>query len=135
MTDLGLTQEFTFQLDCCVESGLIPPYVTEFHFAKHAIGRLWRADFAWPARDLLVEVEGGTFKQVPGRHSRGKAYQEDCYKYATAAILGYTVIRGDTDMVSNGHLLEFVIDFLTKRDTPSIQKLKGERLYRKMPSV
>ena len=34
----------------------LPPPVTEYRFHPE---RRWRADFAWPEKKLLVEVDGG----------------------------------------------------------------------------
>lgn len=54
-------------------------------------GRKWRSDFAHVASKVLVEIEGGIWNQ--GRHTRGKGYQDDCEKYNSAALAGWTVVR------------------------------------------
>jgi very-short-patch-repair endonuclease len=68
--------------------------------------RLWRADFAWPAHHLLLEIEGGTY--VQGRHSRGTGMAEDCEKYAAAVLAGWRVLRATTDQVRSGIAAEWV---------------------------
>ena len=53
--------------------------------------RRWRFDFAWPARILAVEIEGGVW--VRGRHSRGQGVQGDAEKYNAAAVGHWRVLR------------------------------------------
>lgn len=75
--------------------------------------RRWKFDFAWPdvtskrMEDCLdpiaVEVEGGTW--IGGRHNRGKAFEQDCEKYAEALIRGWRVLRVTTDMVYDGRAI------------------------------
>jgi hypothetical protein len=86
------------------------PYEREFRFHPE---RKWRADFmvgpnfAWPVRGrYLIEIEGGAF--VAGRHTRGPAFEKDCEKYASAAILGYRVIRCTPRQVENGTALSWI---------------------------
>lgn len=68
--------------------------------------RNWRMDFAWPHCKIAVEVEGGTY--VKGRHVRPEGYRKDCIKYNEAALLGWTVLRGDTKMVKDLDLLKTI---------------------------
>jgi len=79
----------------------VPRPVTEYRFCPE---RLWRADFAWPDRMVLAEYEGGIF--TGGRHTRGKAFEADCVKYNTAALLGFTVLRFTYDLVRTGQALQ-----------------------------
>lgn len=65
-----------------------PAWTTEYRW--HA-SRKWRADFAWPERRILVEIEGGTWSG--GRHTRGRGYADDCGKYNAAALDGWMVLR------------------------------------------
>lgn len=66
------------------------PYKPELEYRFHPV-RKWRFDYCWPALALAVEFEGGIF--VHGGHNRPTIYTDNCSKYNTAAILGYTVLR------------------------------------------
>jgi very-short-patch-repair endonuclease len=65
--------------------------------------RKWRFDFAWPAKSLAVEVDGGLF--VTGRHSRGAGAEKDMEKFAEAMIHGWRVLRVSTNQVKSGQAL------------------------------
>jgi hypothetical protein len=79
-----------------------PPFVRHFKFAKQ-IGRQWAFDFAftWPNNfQVAVEIEGLSMRrdkdgqwQMGGRHGSIGGFEEDCVKYNTAALLGWTVLR------------------------------------------
>jgi very-short-patch-repair endonuclease len=80
-----------------------PAFVREYRFAPP---RRWRFDFAWPDRQIAVEVDGGTW--VQGKHSRGAGVHNDCEKACQAAILGWRVLRVDSVMVRDGTALRAV---------------------------
>ncbi|MDF3837132.1 hypothetical protein P3W85_29875 [Cupriavidus basilensis] len=84
-------------------AGLIAP---EREYRFDAV-RKWRFDFAWPARRLAVEVEGGTWSG--GRHTRGAGYKADLEKYNAAATQGWTVLRFTTGQVKTGEALAVVL--------------------------
>jgi very-short-patch-repair endonuclease len=65
--------------------------------------RGWKFDFAWPQAMIAVEIEGGT--HMRGRHVRPEGFRNDCIKYSEAALLGWKVLRGDSQMVKSGVLL------------------------------
>ena len=71
------------------EHGLPQPH-REFKFAEQH-GRKFRADFAWPAWQLLLEQEGGIFTRQA--HGSITGLLRDLEKYNLAATLGYRVIR------------------------------------------
>lgn len=81
--------------------------VPEFKF--HPV-RKWRADFAFPAHMILVEIEGGVW--IQGRHQTGKGFSADCEKYSHAALLGYRVFRFTPDMVKSGEAVQMVKEAL-----------------------
>lgn len=72
-------------------------FVEEHLFALEELGRRWRFDFAWPAKKVAVEIEGGVFSG--GRHTRGYGYQSDCEKYNAATMLGWKLIRLTSKMI------------------------------------
>lgn len=53
--------------------------------------RRWRFDWAYPAKKVAVEFEGGVATR--GRHTRILGYTKDCEKYNQAALLGWAVLR------------------------------------------
>lgn len=95
----GLEESLALQMRM---TGITEP-VREYRFIPE---RRWRADFAWPDRCLLVEVEGGHFTN--GRHTRGKGFEADCEKYAEAALAGWRVIRVTGTHIKSGDALEWI---------------------------
>jgi len=75
----------------------IPTPKREYMFAEP---RRWRADFAWVKERIIVEVEGGVWGG--GRHVTGSGFTNDCGKYNTASLLGWTVLRFTPDMIYDG---------------------------------
>lgn len=73
----------------CRHLGFAEP-VPEYRFAPP---RRWRFDYAFVKSLVAVEVEGGVFARVQGRHARGAGYRADLEKYNTAASLGWRVLR------------------------------------------
>jgi very-short-patch-repair endonuclease len=88
----------------------IPTPVSEHRFHSR---RRWRFDFAWPALEIAVEIEGGSW--VQGAHGRGKHFESDCEKYNEAAIAGWLVLRVTTDMVEDGRAVTFVERAIQRR--------------------
>lgn len=62
--------------------------------------RKWRADFLITGTKILIEVEGGIWSG--GRHTRGKGFIADMEKYNAAAVMGFKVLRFDTQQVKSG---------------------------------
>lgn len=75
----------------------------EYHFHEE---RLWRADYAWEAQRILLEVEGGIWTQ--GRHVRGKGYKGDMQKYTAAALDWWRVFRVEPDELSTMATIELL---------------------------
>jgi very-short-patch-repair endonuclease len=86
-----------------LRSAGIPPPVTEHRF--HPV-RLWRMDYAWPARKVALEVEGGVWSG--GRHTRGAGFLKDCEKYNAAALAGWLVLRVTPSTLCTAQTVEMV---------------------------
>ncbi|ANQ23192.1 hypothetical protein BA893_16090 [Vibrio natriegens] len=84
--------------------------VPESEYRFHETRR-WRFDFAYPDQQLAIEVEGGTWSN--GRHTRGKGYEDDCEKYNTAALRGWTVLRFTGGMVKKGLAIKMIEEALS----------------------
>lgn len=69
----------------------IPPPVPEYRFDPK---RLWRLDFAWPDRQIGLEVDGALF--VNGAHNRGAALLRQYEKSNAAQMAGWVVLRYGT---------------------------------------
>ena len=88
----------------------LPTPEREYRFAPP---RRYRADFAYPDRMLLIEVEGGVW--VRGAHTRGGHYNSDCEKYNLAAKLGYRVLRFTSNMIKDGSALMTIEEVLNEK--------------------
>lgn len=66
----------------------VPQPETEYRFHPE---RRWRFDYAWPAQQVALEVEGGVWSG--GRHTRGAGFISDIAKYNSATLLGWQVYR------------------------------------------
>lgn len=87
-----------------------PAWETEYSFSP---ARKWRADFAWPEKKVLLEIEGGIY--ASGAHTRGKGFEEDCEKYNNAVLLGWRVIRVTGNQVKSGAALVWIESLLSER--------------------
>jgi very-short-patch-repair endonuclease len=92
------------------------PFEAEYQFHPT---RKWRADFALPAKMVLIEVEGGIYTY--GRHNRPKGMIGDMEKYNEANRLGWRILRYTTKQVENGeairNILEIIKEIVTKCPT------------------
>ena len=101
-----IEEQFFFQ---CRALGLPQPE-REYPFAKQKMKRNWRADFCWPDRRLLVEIEGGGWTH--GRHVRGAGFEKDIEKYNAAILLGWKLLRFSSAMVKSGEAITTVEEAL-----------------------
>jgi len=74
---------------------------------RFAPPRRWRADWAWPALRLALEIEGAVW--TGGRHTRGSGFIKDIEKYNTLALMGWRLIRATPQMVSSGEVVDLVL--------------------------
>lgn len=61
----------------------------------------FRADFAWPAARVALEVQGGTF--VVGGHSTGPGIERDAIKSLTAQLSGWSLVVLTDKMLTRGN--------------------------------
>jgi len=66
--------------------------------------RKFMADFAWPNKKVICEVEGGSWNG--GRHVTGAGFEKDCEKYNLAAAKGWLVFRFTSSMIKKGTAIE-----------------------------
>ena len=107
----SLAERFAFQ----VRAVKLPAPEREYNFTplvpakkkgKYKHLRRWCFDFAWLTEHVVVEIEGGTW--TGGGHVRGKVFRDNCDKYNSALLLGWRVLRFDTDMVRDGTGLRYL---------------------------
>lgn len=99
--DAELRQQFahTFEATWRLLGG--PDLEREFQFCPE---RQWRADYR--VGNVLIELEGGAYSS--GRHTRGKGFIEDCFKYNMATLMGYRLIRIGTGMATANYLQQII---------------------------
>lgn len=68
--------------------------------------RRFRADFAYPAYGLLIEVDGGGY--IEGRHTRGAGFEKDAEKASLAAIAGFRVIHCTPKHIDSGECITWI---------------------------
>jgi very-short-patch-repair endonuclease len=97
----ALEEQFDIQLKAACNHR----FIREYRFASP---RRYRVDFAFVGLKVAVEVEGGTWSRGKSRHTTGAGFQKDCEKYNLLAEKGWLLVRGDSAMVKDGRLLEWV---------------------------
>lgn len=88
-------------LDFQLKAARLPLPERQYRFCPT---RRWKADFAWPGRKLMVEVDGGIY--VNGAHSRGAGIEGDMEKQNWATVEGWRVLRYSGGMVKKGIALQ-----------------------------
>lgn len=68
--------------------------------------RKWAFDFAWPARLVALEIEGGVW--IGKGHGRGVGIHKDMLKYNCATLLGWKVIRVQPKEVFSESTVEMI---------------------------
>ena len=89
----------------------LPTPEREYRFAPP---RRFRADFAYPEKMLLIEVEGGVWTR--GRHTRGSGYSADVEKYNLATINGWRLLRFTGDMIKTGEAINTIEKVLNENN-------------------
>lgn len=87
------------------------------HYGKNELvfapPRKFRYDFAWEDHKLAAEVDGGTTKGRMSRHRSDAGFERDCEKSCYAALMGWRVVKFNTDMVLNGQAVLWLRLLLT----------------------
>jgi very-short-patch-repair endonuclease len=89
----------------------LPTPEREYRFAPP---RRYRADFAYPDKKILVEVQGGIYTR--GAHSRGTGLERDYEKINLAQLLGYKVFQFSRKMIESGEAISILENALYRRD-------------------
>lgn len=86
--------ERTFETHLKTIGADLPAGKREYRFHKT---RRWRFDWAWPARKIAVEIDGGQWVRGGGRHNSDK----DREKMNEAMVNGWRVLRFSGSMLKN----------------------------------
>lgn len=115
----GQSAEDEFAFQC--RAMKLPEVAREWRFAK-SIGRQWRFDFAFLEPYMLaVEIEGLVVRKINGqtvtmgRHATITGMREDMVKYNTAALMGWTVLRFEQQMIKSGDAINTTMRVLASR--------------------
>lgn len=90
----------------CLAHGLIDPE-REVRFHPK---RRWRFDFAWSAKLVALEIDGGIW--TSGRHTRGAGFFKDMEKLNEAVLAGWRVLRCSPEQMENGHIFTLLARIL-----------------------
>jgi hypothetical protein len=96
------------ELDFQFKVNGIKGYLREYAFWP---SRKWRLDFAFfnmAITPLAVEVAGGVYLPAGGGHTRGKAFEDDCEKFAHLAMAGWRLIVVTPRQVKSGVALQWI---------------------------
>jgi very-short-patch-repair endonuclease len=99
----------------------LPPFEQELRFAKAAMGKQWRFDFAWRPYMLAVEIDGVVVQRiggrlvVMGRHASIGGIRGDNAKINAAISLGWSVLRFLQSDVKPRLAIETTVRVLTAR--------------------
>jgi very-short-patch-repair endonuclease len=85
----------------------------EYRFAPP---RRWRFDWAWVDHKIALEQEGGVWTR--GRHTRGAGFIGDMAKYNHAALLGWRVLRIESNQLYHGATVELIKAALNGKTLP-----------------
>lgn len=83
------------------ETGL----TVEKEYKFHPV-RKWRFDYAIPAIEMAIEVEGGVW--TGGRHTSSRGFLGDMEKYNEAALSGWCLVRTTPDKLLTSETIELI---------------------------
>lgn len=108
-----------FAMQC--RQNRLPPFEQELRFAKAAMGRDWRFDFAWRPLMVAVEIQGVVMKKIEGKwytmggHADVKGMRNDHAKHNAAILLGWSVLQFMQDEIKPRRAIEMTMTVLAKR--------------------
>lgn len=72
--------------------------------------RQWRADYVVETATgkWLIELEGGVYLKSGGGHRSKGGYIDDVFKYNTASLMGFKLIRIATGMINADYLRKII---------------------------
>lgn len=113
-------ERFERELAWQIGAHRLPQPVEQYRWAtelKSETGRprQFRADFAWPQFNLLVEVQGGLWRRGGGAHSHPSNIERDIEKAQCAVLLGLFVLPETTDEVKRGDAIAMIERVLHSR--------------------
>lgn len=112
---------FDFQL----RAHRMPRFERQYRFAKE-LGREWRADFAFVAERVLVEIDGGIWTQ--GAHGHPTDLVRNMEKRNDAVLLGWWLLAFPTRDVKGGKPIAFLQKVLARRAKPLIAPRSSDPL-------
>ncbi|MCR4373441.1 MAG: endonuclease domain-containing protein [Acidobacteria bacterium] len=83
-------------------------------------GRAFRADFAYPDRKLLIEIQGGVW--TGQAHGSIKGVLADIERLNTATLAGFQMLRFTPAQVESGEAMETIERALTSTDAVTPQE-------------
>lgn len=92
-----------------------PEFVRECRVIQE---RRWRFDFAWPAKWVAVEIEGGLHNPKHRNHTGLDGITGDCEKGNAAILSGWRVFRLTSPMITTENLNK-IKEFLEKPISPA----------------
>lgn len=99
----------------------LPPVERELRFAKAAMGKQWRFDFAWRDYKLAVEIQGVVVRKIAGKvytmggHADVQGMRNDHAKHNAAIVLGWSVLQFMQDDIKPKRAIETTMVVLAAR--------------------
>lgn len=111
---------FEEQLAFEIRAHRLPQAHEQYRWATELVNengrpRQFRADFAWPAFKLLVEIQGGLWMRGGGGHSHPMHIEGDIEKQQCAVLLGWHLFPVTSDHVKHGEAIGLVMRALAAR--------------------
>lgn len=99
----------------------LPQVERQLTFAKAAMGRMWRFDFAWRDYMVAVEIQGVVVRRIGGKvytmggHADVKGMRNDHAKHNAAILLGWSVLQFMQDDIKPKRAIETTMRLLAAR--------------------